>query len=144
LLLSTPREDEKMRMSEFKAAMIIGAVVVLGIVACTVAPIYNVSDAPTTTASGKSLTTSQVRQSIITAGSALGWRIVDAGPGRLEGTLALRDHKAVVDIPYSATKYSIQYKSGENLKAADGNIHKNYNGWVQNLDRGIRATLSAL
>lgn len=133
-----------MRMNEFKAAMIIGAVVVVGLVACTVAPIHNVSDAPTATASGKTLTTSQVRQGIITAGSALGWRIVDAGPGRLEGTIALRDHKAVVDIPYSATKYSIQFKSGENLNAADGTIHKNYNGWVQNLDRGIRATLAAL
>jgi hypothetical protein len=30
---------------------------------------------------------------------------------------------------------------GVNLKAADGSIHKNYNGWVQNLDRGIRAEL---
>lgn len=133
-----------MPMSELKAALIAGAVVVAGIAACTVAPIYNVTDASTADASGKTFTASQVRQGIITAGSALGWRIVDAGPGRLEGTLALRDHKAVVDIPYSATKYSIQFKSGENLKAADGSIHKNYNGWVQNLDRGIRATLSAL
>jgi len=133
-----------MRTSELKGSLIIGALVVLGIAACTVAPIYNVADAPTTTASGKSLTASQVRQGIITAGSALGWRVVDAGPGRLEGTLALRTHTAVVDIPYSATKYSILYKSGENLNAADGTIHKNYNGWVQNLDKGIRATLSAL
>jgi hypothetical protein len=140
----SPKENEKMRMSEFNTAIIIGAVVVLGIVACTAVPIYNVSDVPATTASGKALTANQVRQGIISAGSALGWRMVDAGPGRLEGTLNLRTHAAVVDIPYSATKYSIQYKSSENLNAADGSIHKNYNGWVQNLDRGIRATLSAL
>jgi hypothetical protein len=123
---------------------VIGAVLAAGLAACTVAPIYNVSDAQVSTASGKALQASQVRQAIITAGGSLGWRIVDAGPGRLEGTLVLRDHTAVVDIPYSATKYSIQYKRGENLKAADGSIHKNYNGWVQNLDRGIRASLSAL
>jgi len=48
----------------------------------------------------------------------------------------------VVDIPYSATNYSIKFKGGENLNAADGSIHKNYNGWVQNLDRAIRTEMS--
>jgi hypothetical protein len=124
--------------------VIIGAAAMLVLAACTSAPIYNVNDAPTVTSSGKTLQASQVRQAIITAGSALGWKIVDAGPGHLEGTLNLRTHLAVVDIPYSATKYSIVYKSGENLRAADGSIHKNYNGWVQNLDRGIRSALTTL
>ena len=133
----------RMRSAEIKAA-VIGAVVVLGLGACTSAPVYNVSDAPVTLPSGKALQASQVRQGIITAGAALGWRISDAGPGHLEGVLHLREHTAVVDIPYSATKYSILFKSGENLKAADGTIHKNYNGWVQNLDRGIRSALAAL
>ena|ERR1700674_2977333 len=124
--------------------VIVGAVVALGLGACTAVPIYNVSDAPATAASGKALQASQVRQAIVTAGGALGWRMVDVGPGRLEGTLNLRTHAAVVDIPYSATKYSIQFKSGENLRAADGSIHKNYNGWVQNLERGIRSELARL
>ncbi len=123
---------------------IIGAFAVLGLAACTVAPIYNVTEVPVSTASGKTLQASQVRQAIITAGSALGWRIVDAGPGKLEGTLNLRTHVAVVEIPYSASKYSILYKGGENLKAADGTIHKNYNGWVQNLDHGIRSAITTL
>jgi hypothetical protein len=122
----------------------IGAVFAFGVGACTVVPIYNVTDAPTTTPSGKALQAGQVRQAIIAAGSKLGWRMVDAGPGRLEGTLDLRTHSAVVEIPYSATKYSIVYKSGENLQASGGTIHKNYNGWVQNLDRGIRSTIAAL
>lgn len=120
------------------------AAVLLAVSACIIAPIYNVTDAPVTTAAGKSLTATQVRQAIVTSGAALGWKIVDAGPGRLEGTLALRTHTAVVEIPYSASKYSIVYKGGENLQAANGSIHKNYNGWVQNLDRGIRATLATL
>jgi len=96
---------------------IVAAAIVLDLGACAVAPVHNVSDAPTTTPSGKPLEA---------------------------GTLALRTHKAVVDIPYSATKYSIQLKSTENLNADDGNIHKNYNGWVQNLDRGIRKGLASL
>ncbi len=120
---------------------VVGFALVAG---CVAVPVQNVTDAPVSTASGKPVTAPQVRSAIMTAGAALGWKIVDAGPGKLEGTLRLREHAAVVDIPYSATKYSITYKSGENLKAADGNIHKNYNGWIQNLDRGIRGSISAL
>ena len=107
-------------------------------------PIQNVSDAPVTPASGKALTASQVRNAIITAGTGLGWRVADAGPGRLEGTLNLRTHSAVVEIPYSARSYGIQYKRSEGLQESGGNIHRNYNGWVQFLDRAIRTEISRL
>ena len=106
------------------------------------AAIYNVKDSPVSTSSGKAPAAAQVRSAIITAGTGLGWRIVDAGPGKLEGTLVLRNHTAVVDIAYSATSYSIAYKSSENLNEANGTIHNNYNGWVQNLDRAIRTEIS--
>jgi hypothetical protein len=112
--------------------------------ACPTVPIYNVNDAPISTPSGKHLSASQVRSAIITAGTSLGWQVKDEGPGRLEGTLHLRNHTAVVDIPYSATKYSIVFKRSENLEEADGKIHKNYNGWVQNLDRQIRTEISRM
>ena len=52
--------------------------------------------------------------------------------------------QAIIDIPYSATSYSIVFKRGENLDVAEGTIHKNYNGWVQNLDRAIRTEISLL
>jgi hypothetical protein len=68
----------------------------------------------------------------------------DAGPHKLEGTLRLRTHTAVVDIPYNDKEYSIVYKSSEGLDAGNGTIHNNYNGWVQNLDRAIRTELSRL
>jgi hypothetical protein len=63
------------------------------------APILNLDNVPVTSTNGKALTAAQVRASIITAGTSLGWRIADAGPGKLEGTLLLREHLAVVDIP---------------------------------------------
>ena len=103
----------RMRSREIKDGFI-GAVVVLGLGACT-APVYNVSDAPVAVPSGKAIEASQVRQAIITAGAALGWRITDAGPGHLEGVLRLRDHSAVVDI-LQRHQYSIVFKSGENLE----------------------------
>lgn len=135
-----------MNIGSFKAGLA-AAAAALALSACnTLAPIHVVADAPVTPSSGKALQASQVRSAIITAGTSLGWRMVDAGPNRLQGTLALRTHSAVVEVPYAASTYSINFKSAENLGAngADGMIHRNYNGWVQNLDRAIRTEISRL
>ena len=122
-------------------AVLVMAVVVAG---CTSAPIMNVDNAAVSGASGKPLTQDQVRGAIIRAGTALGWQMKDEGPNKLIGTLMLRTHTAVVEIPYSATDFSIKYRSSVNLDESGGKIHKNYNGWIQNLNRGINAQISAL
>ena len=106
-------------------------------------PIFNVTDAPVTSASGKPLTNDQVKQALIRAGAGLGWIMKEAGPGKLTANLAVRKHTAQVEIPYSSKSYSITYKDSTNLDAADGQIHKNYNGWIQNLSKSINAQLSA-
>lgn len=105
-------------------------------------PVFNVVDVPVPTSSAKSLTTEQVRAAIIRAGASLGWQVSDAGPGRLVGTIALRKHTAEIEIPYSDAAYSITYRNSTNLDAADGQIHKNYNGWIQNLNRDILKQLA--
>lgn len=109
--------------------------------ACTTVPIMNVDNAAVPTVSGKPLTKEQVRAAIIRAGGALGWQMKDEGPDKLVGTLVLRTHTAVVEIPYSSTNYSIKYRSSIDLNESGGNIHKNYNGWIQNLNRGINTQL---
>jgi hypothetical protein len=38
----------------------------------------------------------------------------------------------------------LAYKGSVNLNESGGQIHKNYNGWIQNLERGINARVSAL
>lgn len=128
-----------MRIRAISAAI----VVVAALAGCTVAPIMNVSDVAATSASGQALSHDQVRSAIIRAGAALGWQMKDEGANMLVGTLQLRKHTAVVEIPYSAKGYSIKYRSSINLDEKDGNIHKNYNGWIQNLTRGINSQLSA-
>lgn len=110
---------------------------------CTTAPIMNVDNTPITTVTGKQLTGEQVRAAIVRAGSSLGWQMKEDGPGKLVGTLNLRTHTAVVDIPYSPNSYSIKYRSSVNLGEANGQIHRNYNGWVQNLTQRINAQLTA-
>jgi hypothetical protein len=114
------------------------------VAACGTVPIQNVANNPVSSASGKPLSTEDVRGAIVRAGAALGWEMKDESPGHLSAKLMLRTHEAVIDIPYSPTSYSIKYRSSVNLNEKDGNIHKNYNGWIQNLTRGINAQISAL
>ena len=115
--------------------------VVLAIAGCNTMPIQNVDQAAVPS---KTLTSDQVRLAIIRAGDGLGWKMKDEGPNKMVGTLILRKHVAVVDIPYSATSYSIKYRSSVELDEKDGKIHKNYNGWIQNLTRNITAQLGAI
>jgi hypothetical protein len=107
------------------------------------APIQNVGDTPVTAVGSKRLTEVEVRSAIVRAGTGLGWIVKDAGPGKLNATLILRTHTAEVEIPYSTSSYSITYKSSVNLQEGNGKIHRNYNGWIQNLNRGINAQLAA-
>jgi hypothetical protein len=111
------------------------------VVGCTTVPIMNVDTAPVPTVAGKPMTQEQVRAAIIRAGGALGWQMKDESPNKMVGTLVLRTHTAVVEIPYSSTSYSIKYRSSVNLDESGGNIHKNYNGWIQNLNKGINTQL---
>jgi hypothetical protein len=117
--------------------------VTIAVAGCNTMPIQNVNQAAATNAAGKTLSKDQVRGAIVRAGAALGWQMKDEGPDMLVGTIQLRKHTAVVEIPYSASNYSIKYRSSENLDEKGGNIHKNYNGWIQNLTRGINTQLSA-
>lgn len=120
---------------------VFAALIALAIVGCASVPIMNVDSAAVPTVAGKPMTQEQVRAAIIRAGGALGWQMKDEGPNKMVGTLVLRTHTAVVEIPYSSTTYSIKYRSSINLDESGGNIHKNYNGWIQNLNKGINTQL---
>ena len=111
---------------------------------CATAPIMNVNDAAVVNAGGKTLSSEQVQGAIVRAGAALGWQMKVSGPNLLTGTLQLRTHTAVVDIPYTSSSYSIKYRSSVNLNESAGSIHKNYNGWIQNLTKGINLQLAAI
>ena len=113
----------------------------LVLIGCMSVPIMNVDNAAVPATSGKPLTKEQVRAAIIRAGGGLGWQMKDETPDMMVGTLVLRSHTAVVEIPYSATSFSIKYRSSINLDQSGGNIHKNYNGWIQNLHKGINTQL---
>ncbi len=61
--------------------------------------------------------------------------------GTIRGTLNIRSHQAVVLIAFKEKEYSINYESSQNLDYYQGQIHKNYNSWIRNLDNAIQREL---
>ena len=60
----------------------------------------------------------------------------------------LFDHgiSCILDITYDTSSFSINYKDSVNLDydAQEKTIHSNYNGWIRNLEKAIRAQVSVL
>lgn len=110
---------------------------------CRSDAVYNVEDAAVV-ASVDNVSMTDVKKAIMRAGGSLGWVMKDAGDGKLVGTLTLRKHVAVVDVDYSTKSYSINYKDSKELGYDGTNIHSNYNGWVQNLQKAIQTQLNML
>jgi hypothetical protein len=116
----------------------VALVAMLVLSGCRTASVYNTQN---TIDAGKS--SKAVYTAIKQAGQSLGWNISKVSEGVAIGKLALRTHMAVVRITYNNRSYKIDYKDSQNLKynAADNTIHKNYNGWVQNLEKAINVRL---
>lgn len=112
------------------------------VVGCRASPIFNVQNAAIPSSGDATLKADDVKKAIIRAGNGLGWTMDAAKPGAIVGTLRVRSHVAVVDIPYDASSYSILYKDSQNLKHTGTSIHSNYNSWVQNLDKAIKLQLN--
>ena len=104
-------------------------------------PIENVANAPAVAPSGKNLTRSDVAVAIQRAARSVGWQLIAEGPGLFTGRLQRRHHLAIVEIEYDSTAYSIRYRDSTNLDAKNGEIHRAYNQWIENLDQAIRAEL---
>ena len=73
------------------------------------------------------------------AGASLGWVMESRGPGLMRGVLNIREHQALVDIPYDSQRFTIRYAGSTNLNYDGTNIHPNYNSWVERLQRTIIA-----
>jgi len=121
------------------SAIIIAVVFMSG---CRSTAVYNISNAPTNVS--KKVSSEKVYKAIKTAGLGLGWIVKKSKPGVATAQLNVRRHMAIVTIKYNSQNYSIDYKNSLNLKydGTKNTIHKNYNGWIQNLDNAIQVQLS--
>lgn len=85
----------------------------------------------------------QVKNAILEAGQEREWVMTPVSPGVINGHIDQRGHIADIRINYSTSSYSINYVTSQNLRAARGKIHRNYNRWINKLDREIQLRLSA-
>jgi hypothetical protein len=129
-----------MKSVAFRIVILLVAGLALG--SCRAAPVYSVNSA--TMASSPNAKFEQVAEMIKRAGISEGWRMIDKGPGEIEGRLKLRRHIAVVSITFDTKQFSIFYKDSVNLKYDGSTIHSNYNLWVQDLEKAILAHSAAI
>lgn len=137
-------------MKLFKSAVLIfAAVLSLNVIAREAVPVVNHDDIAVTTNSGKTPSAAQIKQAIVAGASARSWSIAPQADGKLLATLNVRGkHSIVVDVSYTADKYSLRYKDSSNMKFGDRDgqfvIHPSYNKWVQGLKEAIRIELLKL
>ena len=119
------------------SALLITAVLLTGCASRT-APIDNINQSLS-----QQYSDSQMKSAIIEAGISRQWVMTPAGPGVINGRLAQRGHAAEIRVTYTPQSYNIQYVGSQNLLASGGQIHRNYNRWVHNLDQDIQLRLAA-
>jgi hypothetical protein len=116
--------------------------IVLVVVGCRTVPrtMYEVDRAPIVASSALSM--AEVEKAIRAGGASSGWVMTTLGTGNVEGSYAQSRSRAVVAVTYDTATFSIKYKDSENLRYEGDKISVHYNGWVQNLERAIRAQLA--
>lgn len=114
------------------------ALAAAGLAGCT-QPIYNVESQ----AFGNPGTLEARAMQIERAGAGLGWQVARVRPGVMRATLNLRTHVAITEITYDTERFAIRYVDSANLQYDGTSIHRNYNGWIHNLERAIRLQPSA-
>lgn len=133
-------------MRKLLSGIVVGCLALAIVVGCRGAgQIYNIKEAPVTTATGKELTMEQVQKAIVEAGLSLRWIMSPDKPGHILATQNARSHTAIVDIAYTTKSYNITYKDSINLNynADKQTIHEAYKGWITNLDNAIKGRLAA-
>ena len=105
-------------------------------------PIYNVENRTAAVPTSTSPSSEIIGDAIVRAAAATGWSLEAIGPGQYRGTMRWHTHSAVVDITYTDLSYSIVLDQSQNLLEGDGQIHRNYNRQVEQLEAEIDRQLS--
>lgn len=116
--------------------------VILVITGCGINKVYNVE---TKTFLEKPKDKS-VYNAILESGKFLGWNMKQTSSDTIVAKIVLRNHIAKVKINFNENSYSIKLLEAQNLNynKAENSIHKNYNGWIKNLENQINAKLTPL
>jgi hypothetical protein len=87
--------------------------------------------------------TTYVHDAILRGIRARGWTVAKEAPGVISASIQKDAYSATVDIPYTATDYSIVHReSSPGLKFDGTRIHKRYNVWIDRLRASINQEIS--
>jgi hypothetical protein len=129
---------------KYKIGIAIIASLMVLLTGCRATPVRNIEEAAIMT-SAENVSAADISKAIVRAGSSLGWIMKPVkGENELIGVLNLRKHMAKVSVKFTNEFYSIKYLDSVNLNYDGTNIHKNYNGWISNLDKAIQTQLGLL
>ncbi len=110
------------------------------ITGCTSKPVYNAKE---NFSSERSFSNEQMSRAIVTALNDRQWTVQSIKPGMIKAAITVRGrHHAEIDIPYTPTSFEIDYRSSTGLDYKDGQIHRNYNRWINLLRERILKELS--
>ena len=99
-------------------------------------PVRNVSRAAFTTPAP--VTMDQLAEAIWAGARREGWRTRDVAPGRTLVEKTVRVHRALTEVTYDTTGFSLRLLEADNLDYDGTNIHKTYNVWVTQLEKSIQ------
>lgn len=102
---------------------------------CTSKPVENIQQsAPTASIRSDA----EMQRAIVSALNKRQWLVQHVSPTEIRAEITQRGrHHAEISIPYSTSQFAIDYRSSWGLDYEDGEIHRNYNRWVNNLRNSI-------
>jgi hypothetical protein len=106
------------------------------------APVLNINHAPVAGVPAGADPTAYVHDAIRRAVLSRGWTVAGEAPGVVTANIQKEGISATVDIPYTATDFSIVYRESSGLSYDGTRVHKRYNHWVDRLRASISAELT--
>lgn len=122
--------------------VLLGAALAAAGCGANLAPVLNVTHNPVVGTPPGVDGTAYAHEAIVRAVNKRGWAVEQDVPGMVVATIRRDQLFATVEIPYTATDFSIVHKaSAPGFKFDGQRIHKHYNTWVENLRASIAAEL---
>lgn len=116
------------------------------VAACSTQSIYRVESKDYGPVARNNLTIQEVRPAIEGAASNNGWQVREARDGSY---VAWREwggkkHSVSVDVSYSASTFSIEYKDSKLMRYSGSSIHHTYNEFITKLEAAIKTVVSGI
>jgi len=117
-------------VKKYLSSLLIVGVLLSG---CGAGKVYNVSKP----ALEKKYTKKQMKNAIVAALQRFKWKIVQESSSKIIAKYSRGKIMAKIALTYTENSYEINYVDSKNLKYNGVKIHKNYNGWIYNLEQEI-------